>query len=433
MFMRGIVVCRAIICAVMLWSGLLAPTRAEEPKRLEMWTHWGEEPMKRRFIEETVREFEAANPNVTITLRWIPKMRLYQNLRQSLSQGIGPDIFYADPYPAVIKKWIDNGDVLNMRDRIDWRRFTPDSYQGLSQYGENAIYGVPLEMGEYAIYYNARIFAEIGIPIPASGMMTTDEFLHAARTFRAKGIIPVAVGNKDRGIASNMLFQGLLLRFAGVETLRGLKTGASSWTAPDIAAAFHYMNTLVDAGVFPENMNLLTYKEGYTLFVEGQAAMYVDGTWFFSKIADAQGQLSASLQARLGAMDFPLAPNGKGNAAIERMNGGGYLVRRQTRFPDDAAAFLNFMTSAENARKWTRYTQSPVSVNAPLAEAVSAPFLAKFFAARQDCREVLSPGIADLLSAKEYESWVRDVGILFLGGDLSVEETLQRLETAASK
>lgn len=91
------------------------------------------------------------------------------------------------------------------------------------------------------------------------------------------------------------------------------------------------------------------------------------------------------------------------------------------------------MTSAENARKWTRYTQSPVSVNAPLAEAVSAPFLAKFFAARQDCREILSPGIADLLSEEEYESWVRDVGILFLGGDLSVEETLQRLEAAASK
>ena len=86
--MRGIVVCRAMICGLMLWIGIIAPTRAEEPKRLEMWTHWGEEPMKRRFIEETVREFEAENPNVAITLRWIPKMRLYQNLRQDLGQNL---------------------------------------------------------------------------------------------------------------------------------------------------------------------------------------------------------------------------------------------------------------------------------------------------------------------------------------------------------
>ncbi len=407
------------------WSTVLA----DEGVTLEMWSHWGNEAMKAQFIEETIAAFEQQHPNVTITLRWIPKNLLYQTLQKLLPKGLGPDIFYGDPYPVHIGKWVAQGYLLNLRDKLDWSRFASDSYCPL-RYSDGNIYGVPVELAEYAIYYNKDLFTDAGIIMPSSGKFTDQEFLDIVKTFRAQDIIPVAVGNQDRGVASNMLFQGLLLRFAGVEKLMGLRSGKTAWNDDDIVAAFTYMKRLLDAKIFPDNMNLLKYHEGRQLFVEGKAAMYVEGTWFFGKIADEHGALPAYLAHRLGAMDFPVVSKGKGNSAIERMTGGCYLIRSSSRHPQEAVRFLDFLTSSENSLRWVRYTQSPFAVGGKFQEHIAQPFLQELLRSREDITELLSPGIGSLLTQQEFQSWTRDVGIAFMGGGISVEETIRRLQRA---
>ncbi len=411
-------------CMLLLLQGSVS--HAGETVRLEMWSHWGNEPMKVRFIEETIAAFEQQHPDIAITLRWIPKNRIYQTIQGLLPKRLGPDIFYGDPYPVYLGEWVKQGYLLNLRDELDWNRFVTDSYRPL-QYPDGGIYGVPVELAEYAIYYNKELFAKADITIPVSGKFAAEAFLNAVKTFRAYHIIPVAVGNQDRGIASNMLFQGLLLRFAGVEKLTGLASGETAWDDADIVAAFRYMKQLIDANIFPEKMNLLKYHEGRQLFVEGKAAMYVEGTWFFGKIADENGELPDYLAERLGAMDYPTVPHGRGNSAIERMTGGCYLIRSSSSYRQEAIRFLDFLTSPTNGLRWIRYTQSPFAVRAGFREHVAQPFLQELFRSRKDATEFLTPGIGALLSQKEFQSWTRDVGIAFMGGSISVDEAIQRL------
>jgi ABC-type glycerol-3-phosphate transport system substrate-binding protein len=421
-----------VLIALLLFSILkVVPGFSEENITLEMWSHWGGETMKMRFIEETIQAYEASHPHITITLHWIPKNRMSQTLQVSLSKGEGPDVFYSEPYPFQANPWVKGGYLLDLKDKLDWSRFEPSAYQLFWEYPDGGIYGVPIEVCEFAIYYNKEIFADAGIAIPASGKFSVDEFLNLVKTFRAKGIIPIAIGNQDRGTASIMLFQGILIRFAGAEKIRGLVTGQTLWTDPDIVAAFTYMKQLVDAGVFPEELNRLTYQEGRDLFVQGRSAMYVEGTWFFGKVADENGNLPQGLQGKLGAMDYPTVANGKGNYAIERFTGGSYVIRKESSHTEEAVNFLDVMTTQDNALKWVNYTQSPCGMKIGFAEHISSSFLQELFKSRGEVKDVVVPGTSSLLSPEEYKVWVRDVGIAFMGGHLSVEEVVQRLVQAA--
>ncbi len=406
------------------------PGFAEENVTLEMWSHWGGETMKMKFVEEIIQAFEASHPQITIELRWIPKDRIRQSLRVSLPKGQGPDIFYEEPYFQT-QIWVQGDYLLDLKDKLDWERFEPSAYKSLWEYPDGRIYGIPLEVAEYAIYYNKQLFTDAEITIPETGKFTAEEFLEIVKMFKAKGIIPIAVGNQNRGTASNALFQGILIRFAGAERMKGLKTGETLWTDPDIVAAFTYMKQLVDAGVFPEDMNRLKYDEGRALFIQGKSAMYVEGTWFFGKIADENGKLPEGLQGKLGAMDYPTVAGGKGNYAIERITGGGYVIRKDSPYTQEAVTFLDFMTSRDNALKWIQYTQSPCGVNMGFTEHVSYPFLQELFKYRGGVKDFVVPGIFALLNPEEYKVWARDVGIAFMGGGLSVEEVVQRLAKAA--
>ena len=38
--------------------------------KLTLWTHWAAEKIKRDFVEDAIKRFEAANPNVKIEASW---------------------------------------------------------------------------------------------------------------------------------------------------------------------------------------------------------------------------------------------------------------------------------------------------------------------------------------------------------------------------
>ena len=65
--------------------------------KLTMWSHWAAEKIKRDFVEDAIKRFEAANPGVKIEASWYEKTALYAALKTALRAGTAPDIFYAEP------------------------------------------------------------------------------------------------------------------------------------------------------------------------------------------------------------------------------------------------------------------------------------------------------------------------------------------------
>src|SRR5215216_3591369 len=65
--------------------------------KLTMWSHWAAEKIKRDYVEDAIKRFEAANPGVKIEAQWYEKTALYAALKTALRAGTAPDLFYAEP------------------------------------------------------------------------------------------------------------------------------------------------------------------------------------------------------------------------------------------------------------------------------------------------------------------------------------------------
>ena len=76
--------------------------------KITMWSHWAAEKIKRDYVEDAIKRFEAANPGVKIEASWYEKTALYAALKTALRAGTAPDFFYAEPdqFEYMENSWI---------------------------------------------------------------------------------------------------------------------------------------------------------------------------------------------------------------------------------------------------------------------------------------------------------------------------------------
>ncbi len=83
------------------------------------------------------------------------------------------------------------------------------------------IYSVPVNIHRgNVIFYNKKIFDDNGLKAPT----TFDEFFKVADALKAKGITPLALGDKEPWTAT-MLFENVLLGEFGPDNYKKLWTG----------------------------------------------------------------------------------------------------------------------------------------------------------------------------------------------------------------
>ena len=108
------------LTAVVALFLFLGPTPASA-QEVTLWTHWAAEKIKRDFVEESIRQFEAANPGVKIKASWYEKTALYAALKTALRAGQAPDIFYAEPDQV---EYMENGLLLELSG-LNWNNIEP--------------------------------------------------------------------------------------------------------------------------------------------------------------------------------------------------------------------------------------------------------------------------------------------------------------------
>ena len=89
--------------------------------KLTLWSHWAAEKIKRDFVEDAIKRFEAANPGVKIEASWYEKTALYAALKTSLRAGTAPDIFYAEPDQV---EYMENALLLDLSP-LNWSAIEP--------------------------------------------------------------------------------------------------------------------------------------------------------------------------------------------------------------------------------------------------------------------------------------------------------------------
>ncbi len=124
---------------LLLFTALLFSANAQAQVKLTFWSHWAAEKIKRDYVEDAIKRFEAANPGVKIEAQWYEKTALYAALKTALRAGTAPDIFYAEPDQV---EYMENGLLLDLSS-LNWNGIEPWAKEIWSYKGKP--YGLPLE------------------------------------------------------------------------------------------------------------------------------------------------------------------------------------------------------------------------------------------------------------------------------------------------
>jgi len=150
-------------------------------------------------------------------------------------------------------------------------KFPKDLIDMVSKDGK--IYSVPVNIHRgNVLWYNKKIFEENGLEAPT----TFDAFFEAAEKLKAKGITPLALGDKEPWTATH-LFETVLLGKLGAEDYAKLWTGELAVDDAKVKDAVETYKKMLS--YINDDHSSRNWQDASQLVANGEAAMNVMGDW----------------------------------------------------------------------------------------------------------------------------------------------------------
>jgi raffinose/stachyose/melibiose transport system substrate-binding protein len=271
----------AALAAVILLSGCTGKS-AEGPKIHEMEQEdevtlsfvnsWGGADSNAGALQQIFDNFESKYPNIKIQNEATFGDDFLPKLKTDFATGNDPDVFGIWP-GSDMEALIDAGKAADLTDIINSEPEWKDSFLNAWDYCtfDEKIYGLPVEIIYEALFINTDIFKKYEVNAP----VTYEDFMVLVRLFASKGVVPIAYNYQAEG---TYLYQNI------VAQMGGLKDGGD---IEIFKQGMEKMKELYDRRAFPEDAYLISNSQRNELFLDGEAAMIVQGSWFTRNIYEA--------------------------------------------------------------------------------------------------------------------------------------------------
>jgi len=194
-------------------------------------------------------------------------------LKAQLAGGSGPDLFYLRSY-AVSRQLYNEGYLAALDDVTGLKDNFTDAARAPWSTDDSQAYGVPFIAVSHGIYYNVDLFEKHNLEVPK----TWAELLTVAQKLKAANVTPFANASGDGWTMAELVFMNLAPNFVGgLEGRTAYLNGTRCFNDEQVTATFQAIKDI--ALYFPQNQELLTYADSQQLFVQGQAAMWLSGSW----------------------------------------------------------------------------------------------------------------------------------------------------------
>ncbi len=229
---------------------------------------------------EKLAEFKGENSDIKIDEE-IQSHDNYETKIKTLAAGNElPDVFLIKG--SMTQTFADNGQILPLDDFLNEKDGWKDQFvEGtMTPYEANGnVYGIPISGGAtHLIYYNKDLFAQAGInEFPT----TWDEFTTAIDKLNDAGITPIALGNKGKWVMNSSYLSTLANRFTGSEWFQNImnQEGDAKFTDQQFVDALSAIYQLAQQDAFNANMNSIDNSEQQAMYMNGKAAMFIEGDW----------------------------------------------------------------------------------------------------------------------------------------------------------
>ena len=290
---------------------------------------------------DILKAYEAETGNTVLDTSAVSDEAWKTGVLQDFPAGSEPDILFffaagADSAP-ILSRVVPVGEINAAYPGLD----LPEN-DALRE-SDGKVYAVPVRSFWEGLFVNADVFEECGVELPTDW----DSFCACIRTFREKGVVPIAVSLSD---IPHYLAEFALLSCASPEELqarpRTLEQVPGSWYE-----AMALIRELAETGAFEDNAFATDESSSTALFRDKKAAMQIDGSWLASSLPKESMQSTLVLPV----------PKHNGNGMAENCVGGVsmgfYLTRRAWRSDRrDAAVLLMGMLTREDSLRRLGYS-----------------------------------------------------------------------------
>ncbi|PSL20094.1 extracellular solute-binding protein [Shimia abyssi] len=291
-------------------------------------------------MEQLIENFEAANPDITVTMTHFPYADYRTKVAAAIPAGEGPDVvqlFYG---------WLNDYVAANLIQPLPADTFPASKIDSeffpmvQAMKDGDAYWALPTAVRSLALFYNTRLLEEAGVEPPTN----MEEFLAAAAAMTKRD----GAGNITQvGITAGMTAQdhhwfreGLVRQMGGEPYANDYKTVNYNSEAGVQALEFY-----TDLFMSDEPVSAIGFMdEPQAAFKAGRAGMHIDGSFRI-------GSLNKTRGLKWGVTELPATGDGV------RSNYSSYWVNAITTKAegekyDASVKFMEYITSDEAMQIW---------------------------------------------------------------------------------
>lgn len=324
-----------LILSLVFAQGLV--TKAQSPVKLVMWSIADEtDALHKTMVDAVDRYNKAHTGKIQIDITFIHNDQFKAQLPIAIAGGKAPDIF---------QTWGGGGLQAQITTGVvrEIAALSGDAGKKFGGLGpatfDGKHYAVPVDLAGVFLWVNADLLKENNLAEPD----TWANLLTACKTLSDKGIIPIAVTNKDKWPGAFYMYY-LVDRLGGPQVFANAynRVSGGSFADPVFVQAGKLIQDAVDAKCFEPGFNGVAYDQ--TLMGSGQAAMQLQGNW------NLDGLVKAGLEAKsIKALPFPKVDGGKGDPS-DMVGGTGQAYAISAKAPKEADdAVIEMLSSPEFA------------------------------------------------------------------------------------
>ena len=295
-------------------------------------------------LQKSITAFEAANPTIKIKLREFSNTDYQKELPLALNGGQSLDIV------GVQVAAMTNTVLTQLRPVNSYTADLPSDWQSKLNSTmvqqtqkiakDDTLYSIPMgSIGSAVVYTNQALLAKAGI----SGVPATEAEL-AADVAKIKatepGIAPLTFSGESWW-QDEMFFT--IADQQDAQLSDELYTGKVAWNSPQMVKALTDYQNLFKQGVLDKGTLSLKEADADNQFNSGKAAFLVEGSWNSSVLSATYRKANGITVGDVGAGAFPVVMAG-GKAAARTYAEGGLAIPKSSKYPTQAAKFIQFMT-----------------------------------------------------------------------------------------
>jgi glucose/mannose transport system substrate-binding protein len=293
---------------------------------LEIFSWWaGDEGPA---LAAMVADFEAKNPDVNLinaTVTGGSGVNAKAVLKTRMLNNDPPEAFQVHAGQELIGTWVDSDrmyDLTPIFEKEGWMDVFPKDVINLIG-TDKGIWSVPVCVHKSNVmWYIPSNLKKWGVKVP----MTLDEFFATAKMLKAKGIVPLSMGQTWTATEN---WENIALATLGAADYDALWNGEIAWTDPKVIKVWENFGMLLD--YTNKDASSLSWQQATDMVVNGQAAFNFMGDW-------AAGYMMTTLKLEPGT-GFGWA-NTPGTNGVFQFLSDSFGIPKGCKNPDAAVAWL---------------------------------------------------------------------------------------------